>query len=115
MTFHEFAKFCDKISNLSEKQKTLKVQCLNIFLDSCRAKFNDKEKDSMFPIMRLLMPYNDKLRGAYGIKESVMGSLYIDMLQLGTNSPDARRIKAVIGGIFQYQNLSNFRYQTVFH
>ena len=44
-------------------------------------------------MLRLLLPYLDRDRGAYGIKESVLADLYIDFLQLGKKSYDAQKLK----------------------
>ena len=50
-------------------------------------------KPSLYPVLRLLLPYLDRDRGAYGIKESVLADLYIDFLQLGKKSYDAQKLK----------------------
>ena len=91
LTFKEFAYFCDKCSGQEENVKRQKF--LKRFLDSCRERMGPEEGDSLYPVMRLMLPYLDKARGAYRIKESVMATLYINMLQLGTGSPDANRLK----------------------
>ena len=46
-------------------------------------------------MLRLLLPYLDRDRGAYGIKESVLADLYIDFLQLGKKSYDAQKVGRV--------------------
>ena len=50
------------------------------------------EKPSLYPVLRLLLPYLDRDRGAYGIKESVLADLYVDFLQLGKKSYDAQKV-----------------------
>ena len=50
-------------------------------------------KPSLYALLRLLLPYLDRDRGAYGIKESVLADLYIDFLQLGKKSYDAQKLK----------------------
>ena len=49
-------------------------------------------KPSLYPVLRLLLPYLDRDRGAYGIKESVLADLYVDFLQLGKKSYDAQKV-----------------------
>jgi DNA ligase-4 len=49
--------------------------------------------DSLYPVTRLLLPYLDRERGTYGIKESVLADLYVDFLKLGKGSSDAQKLK----------------------
>ena len=91
LTFKEFAYFCDRCSSI--KDRTKRQGFLKRFLDTCRDRMGSGDGDSLYPVMRLMLPDLDKARGAYRIKESVMATLYINMLQLGTNSPDANRLK----------------------
>ena len=91
VTFKEFAYFCDRCSQQEDIGKRQKF--LTRFMDSCRDRMGPRDGDSLYPVMRLMLPYLDKARGAYRIKESVIATLYINMLQLGTNTPDANRLK----------------------
>ena len=44
-------------------------------------------------MIRLLLPGSDKARGAYRMQEAVIASLYIDMLGLAKNSPEAVKLR----------------------
>ncbi|XP_077509630.1 DNA ligase 4 [Amblyomma americanum] len=48
--------------------------------------------DTFFPAMRLLLPHLDRDRPAYGIKETTLARLYIEVLALGKDSPDAQKL-----------------------
>ncbi|XP_077866902.1 DNA ligase 4-like, partial [Saccoglossus kowalevskii] len=48
--------------------------------------------DSFYPCMRLLLPQLERERLAYGIKEHTLAKLYIDILGLGKDSPDAKKL-----------------------
>lgn len=43
-------------------------------------------------MLRLLLPVSDKQRGAYGIKEAALGKLYVKILCLAKDSPDAQKL-----------------------
>lgn len=43
-------------------------------------------------MLRLLLPTNDKQRGPYGIKEAALAKLYIKILCLAKDSPDAQKL-----------------------
>ena len=83
LTFKEFATFCQRTASIDQEQRNKKRSKLDMFLHSCLDKMGDSESDTLYPVMRLLLPGVDKARGSYRIKESVMANLYIDMLQLG--------------------------------
>ncbi len=96
VTFGACCDFFEKVSAQHERATKGKRQAmLASFLRDCRKVQTDYggRKSSLFPIMRLLLPYLDKERGAYGIKESVLADLYIDFLRLGKNSSDAQKLK----------------------
>ncbi len=40
------------------------------------------EKDNLFPVLRLILPNQDKLRQIYGLKEKNLAKLYSDILSL---------------------------------
>ena len=50
-------------------------------------------EDSLFPVMRLFLPQLDRERGSYGIKETLLARLFIDLLKIGANSIDAKKLK----------------------
>ena len=63
LTFLEFTKFCEKLQALEEKAKREKK--LSLFLKSCRERMRSLDTDtgqSLFPLMRILLPFHDKAR-----------------------------------------------------
>lgn len=48
--------------------------------------------DSFYPAMRLFVPQFERERMAYGIKESMLAKLYIDVLGLPKNGPEANKL-----------------------
>lgn len=60
--------------------------------------FNKELKDilngqSMFPLLRLLLPLNDSHRQKYGVKQTAVANTYIEALHLNKSSADASRLK----------------------
>lgn len=53
---------------------------------------NSKTTDSFYPAMRLFVPQFERERMAYGIKESMLAKLYIDVLGLPKNGPEANKL-----------------------
>ena len=64
---------------------------MRMFLAKCRRLVPADQ--SLYPIIRLMLPFQDKARGSYRMKESVLADVYIDFLQLGKTSKDALRLK----------------------
>ncbi|XP_065310900.1 DNA ligase 4 [Dermacentor albipictus] len=97
--FGDLCKLCDKISGKQDRGD--KRNLLEKFIAYWR-EFHDKlhaangvqaaADDSFFPAMRLLLPHLDRDRPAYGIKEATLAKLYIDVLALGKDSPDAQKL-----------------------
>uniref|UniRef100_UPI00358EDA60 DNA ligase 4 isoform X2 n=1 Tax=Myxine glutinosa TaxID=7769 RepID=UPI00358EDA60 len=59
------------------------------------------EGDTFFPALRLVLPQQDRDRPAYGLKESALGKLYVNVLGLSADSKDGRRLlnyRAPMGG-----------------
>ena len=56
-------------------------------------KASNEVEDSLFPVMRLFLPQLDQERGSYGINETLLAQLFIDLLKIGANSVDAKRLK----------------------
>lgn len=48
--------------------------------------------DSFYPAMRLIVPAFERERMAYGIKENMLAKLYIDVLGLSKNGPEANKL-----------------------
>ena len=65
-----FKVLCDFLQRLVSTERTGRVKRLERFLERCRAVVAEKGRagDSLFPVMRLLLPQLDKERGAYKIK-----------------------------------------------
>lgn len=96
--FRDLCKLCEKISNKQNKNEKRKL--LADFINHWR-EFHGKlhaedavseRSDSFFSAMRLLLPHLDKERPAYGIKETTLARLYIQVLALGKDSPDAQKL-----------------------
>jgi len=91
LSFKEFSDFCEKI--VSNPNKKSRYRLLTKFLASCRSKIPPSSDQTLYPIIRMLLPLLDKARGSYRIKETVLATLYTDFLQLGQNSADALKLK----------------------
>lgn len=89
MAFEACCSFLEKAA--TEPNKKRKLVKLEHFLRDCRQAAGGNE--SLFPVMRLLLPQLDRDRGAYGIKETVLARLYIDLLKLGPGSSDAAKLR----------------------
>ncbi|KAL6061109.1 hypothetical protein STEG23_032481 [Scotinomys teguina] len=93
--------FSDLCSTLERIQKSRdraeKIRHFKDFLDSWR-KFHDalhKNKnvtDSFYPAMRLILPQLERERMAYGIKETMLAKLYIELLNLPRGGKDALKL-----------------------
>ena len=58
-----------------------------------------------------MLPQLDRDRGSYGVKETMLAKLFVDMLKLGPNSADATRLKnyrAPTAGIFVFAYYVHF-------
>ncbi|KAL1006226.1 hypothetical protein UPYG_G00069490 [Umbra pygmaea] len=94
--------FLDLCTTLEKIQKTKlrpdKSKFLRDFIDSWRKfhatlhKDNPATTDSFYPAMRLIVPPFERERMAYGIKESMLAKLYIDVLGLPKNGPEANKL-----------------------
>ncbi|CAB4058000.1 LIG4 [Lepeophtheirus salmonis] len=78
---------------IQSKGGTLIKRIEGDYFNDCRSLWNDKQNYSLFPIVRLLLPNLDRERKSFGIKETVLAKLYIDMLSLGSDSKDAIKLK----------------------
>ena len=74
LNFKEFCEFCEKTASINkdpkENKHARKLKVLRLFLDACRNRIIDSDRgggqnQSMYPVMRLLLPYLDKARGSY--------------------------------------------------
>ncbi|XP_005997060.1 DNA ligase 4 [Latimeria chalumnae] len=94
--------FADLCSTLEKIQKSKlrqdKTKYFGDFLDSWRKFHNALHKndlgttDSFYPAMRLILPQLERERMAYGIKETMLAKLYIDVLGLPKEGKDALKL-----------------------
>lgn len=94
--------FLDLCTTLEKIQKSKlrpdKSKILGDFIESWR-KFHSAlhqddpdTPDSFYPSMRLIVPSCERERMAYGIKESMLAKLYIDVLGLPRNGSEANKL-----------------------
>ncbi|KAM4860192.1 DNA ligase 4 isoform 1-T3 [Thomomys bottae] len=94
-----FADLCSTLERIQKsKGREEKVRHFREFLDSWR-KFHDalhkNQKDvpdSFYPAMRLILPQLERERMAYGIKETMLAKLYIELLNLPKDGKDALKL-----------------------
>ncbi|XP_069022381.1 DNA ligase 4 [Embiotoca jacksoni] len=94
--------FLDLCNTLEKIQKSKlrpdKSKILGDFIESWRKfhsalhKDEPKTTDSFYPAMRLTVPSFERERMAYGIKENMLAKLYIDVLGLPKNGPEAHKL-----------------------
>ncbi|XP_072434255.1 DNA ligase 4 isoform X1 [Chiloscyllium punctatum] len=94
--------FSDLCSTLEKIQKSRsrpdKNKYFKDFLDSWRNFHNTLHKndlnttDSFYPALRLILPQLERERMAYGIKETMLAKLYIDVLGLPKDGKDALKL-----------------------
>ncbi|XP_063173881.1 DNA ligase 4 [Candoia aspera] len=94
-----FADLCSTLERIQKcKSRSDKTKYFKDFLDSWR-KFHDalheNEKDvidSFYPAMRLILPQLERERMAYGIKETMLAKLYIELLNLPKDGKDSLKL-----------------------
>lgn len=94
-----FADLCSTLERIQKsKGRAEKIRHFKAFLDSWR-KFHDalhkNQKDvtdSFYPAMRLILPQLERERMAYGIKETMLAKLYIELLNLPRDGKDALKL-----------------------
>lgn len=94
-----FLHLCNTLEKIQKcKTRPEKSKTLGDFIESWR-KFHSalhsdtpKTTDSFYPAMRLLVPSFERERMAYGIKENMLAKLYIDVLGLPKNGPEANKL-----------------------
>lgn len=94
--------FCDFCLTLEKIQKSKsrpeKSKYFKDFLDSWRYFHNALHKnevnttDSFYPAMRLVLPQLERERMSYGIKETMLAKLYIEVLGLSKEGKDALKL-----------------------
>ncbi|XP_036687231.1 DNA ligase 4 isoform X2 [Balaenoptera musculus] len=94
-----FADLCSTLERIQKsKGRAEKIRHFKEFLDSWR-NFHDalhkNQKDvtdSFYPAMRLILPQLERERMAYGIKETMLAKLYIELLNLPREGKDALKL-----------------------
>ncbi|KAM5311102.1 DNA ligase 4 isoform 1-T2 [Glossophaga mutica] len=94
-----FADLCSTLERIQRsKGRADKIRYFREFLDSWR-KFHDAlhknqndVTDSFYPAMRLILPQLEREREAYGIKETMLAKLYIELLNLPRGGKDALKL-----------------------
>ncbi|KPP67804.1 DNA ligase 4-like [Scleropages formosus] len=94
-----FRHLCTTLEKIQKaKARPEKAKCLSDFIDSWRkfhsALHKDKPKtpDSFYPALRLIVPQFERERMAYGIKESMLAKLFIEVLGLPKNGPESNKL-----------------------
>ncbi|XP_029306842.1 DNA ligase 4 isoform X2 [Cottoperca gobio] len=94
-----FLHLCTTLEKIQKsKPRPDKCKILGDFIESWRKfhsalhKENSKATDSFYSAMRLIVPSFERERIAYGIKESMLAKLYIDVLGLPKNGPEANKL-----------------------
>ncbi|XP_050440237.1 DNA ligase 4 [Adelges cooleyi] len=92
--FKLFCRACEDIYKASQHDK--KISILQKFIAMCRGsvdKSSDVEiEETFYPILRCLLPALDKERGTYGVKEFMLGKMYVKILCLAKDSEDAQKL-----------------------
>jgi DNA ligase-4 len=92
-----FKDFCANMTKL-EKMRTYDLKMSTLFNEGLRSMMcaeadRTRVKQSLFPLVRLLIPINDNARKKYGLKQATVASTYIEALHLNPSSADAQRLK----------------------
>ncbi|XP_076769906.1 DNA ligase 4 [Arvicanthis niloticus] len=94
-----FADLCSTLERIQKsKDRAEKIRYFKEFLDSWRKfhdalhKNNKDVMDSFYPAMRLILPQLERERMAYGIKETMLAKLYIELLNLPREGKDAQKL-----------------------
>ncbi|KAJ0062353.1 hypothetical protein NL108_010554 [Boleophthalmus pectinirostris] len=94
-----FLHLCNTLERIQKaKTRPEKSKILGDFMETWRKfhsvlhKENPKTTDSFYPAMRLIVPAFERERMAYGIKENMLAKLYIDVLGLPKNGPEANKL-----------------------
>ena len=83
-----FRELCTLYESLS-KEKGLAAKIQRIFSKKLKEHINGQ---SIYPLLRLLLPANDTERGKYGMKQVLIAKTYVAALSLNKDSDDAKRL-----------------------
>ena len=84
-----FKEVCDLLDKI-EKTKTTQAKLSLIFTKDLKRRLGDGQ--SVYPLIRLLIPVNDSERQPYGLKQMVAARIYISALNIDHKSPHARAL-----------------------
>ncbi|XP_043927269.1 DNA ligase 4 [Protopterus annectens] len=94
-----FEALCSTLERIQKtKSRPDKAKYFEEFLDSWRNFHNALHKqdpdttDSFYPAMRLILPHLERERLAYGIKETMLAKLYIEVMGLPKEGKDALKL-----------------------
>lgn len=95
-TFSNLCKTCERVSKMQKKdEKRKEIKDYIDFWREFHAKLhedNPNSDDTFFPAMRLLLPQLERERGAYGIKETTLAKMYIEILVLARDGDVAQKL-----------------------
>jgi len=92
-----FKDFCANMAKI-EKMRTYDRKMSTLFNEGLKKMMQAEAskqsvQQSLFPLVRLLIPINDNVRKKYGLKQATVATTYIDALHLNPTSADAQRLK----------------------
>lgn len=100
---YSFFNFCKHLQRISRKSKSDDKK--GILRELWK---NFDSKTSYYPLMRLLLPQLDMVRGAFHIKEKTMGGLYVKAIPLQPKSRDALSLTKFKLPKYAKENVGNF-------
>lgn len=84
-----FSDLCAKFDSIEKTTGQRKSKAGLIFTPELAAVVQGQ---SVFPLVRLLLPLYDSERGRYGLKQATVSKTYVEALQLNRSSTDAQRL-----------------------
>lgn len=83
--FSDLCQLFERLNRIQGSANKLKL----LFSKELKAQL---EGQSIFPLLRLILPLNDTERGKYGLKQTMIAKTYVAALHLDKNSDDAKRL-----------------------
>ncbi|CAL7949835.1 unnamed protein product [Xylocopa violacea] len=83
------------MEKISKVPSAKKADILDMFFQRCRSKIKKEcpnTDDSLFPILRLILPQLERERGAHNLKQKSLSDLYISIFCLGRSSKIAHEL-----------------------
>ncbi|THG99158.1 hypothetical protein EW026_g3144 [Hermanssonia centrifuga] len=84
--FYVLSSLFDKLSTERKPEKRKKL------LGSWFNHWREEKGYDLYPVLRLILPQKDRERSVYGLKEKNIAKIYIKLIPLGRNDPDAIRM-----------------------